>query len=512
MKRRRLLANLAAIVGGVALFAAFPPFGIWPLAVVGIALFVGLFESRSWFGSFWIGMLFGFSFFLPLFEWTRIASGVVIAQVALAFAESLYIGFMAIAWQGLMRGKHRITCGSACGDAACGVGSLRTTAILLAIWWHAMGNGGLQSGLQPSGAFGAVGIRDARRFFFVVVIAVLLQSGARVVAERRLGTAIIAVTCGGALLWAPMFLPLASRADRYIAVGLVQGIIPDETTLAPEQSRALTVTENLVSATENLTGEPDVVFWPESASDRDPREDADARALIEQSSEELGVPLVLGTQRYPGDNRYNEYAVWMPDGTISDLYAKQHPVPFGEYMPYKDFFRSFTDAVDLVSIDMLAGNEPAVLNVPLDDGSLRIATPICFEISYSQIVAEAVRGGAELIVVPTNNASFGESAESRQQFDMTRFRAIEHGRTAIQISTVGVSGVVEPNGVVRDKTEPWTEDARTVRVGLRSEMTFAAQHSAYLLIGTYVAGAILSLVGIGQLIRYRAPWRKEGTP
>lgn len=511
MKRRRLLANLAAIVGGVALFAAFPPFGIWPLAVVGIALFVGALENRSWFGSFWIGMLFGFSFFLPLFEWTRIASGVVIAQVALAFAESLYIGFMAIAWQGLMRGR---------------IGShVAVRAVTLPVVWVAFEQlrsswpfGGMPWGtvgfsqvssplvrLAPWGSEMLVG-------FFVVVIAVLLQSGARAVAERRLGTAIIAVTCGGALLWAPMFLPLASRADRYITVGFVQGIIPDETTLAPEQSRALTVTENLVSATENLTGEPDVVFWPESASDRDPREDADARALIEQSSEELGVPLVLGTQRYPGDNRYNEYAVWMPDGTISDLYAKQHPVPFGEYMPYKDFFRSFTDAVDLVSIDMLAGNEPAVLNVPLDDGSLRIATPICFEISYSQIVAEAVRGGAELIVVPTNNASFGESAESRQQFDMTRFRAIEHGRTAIQISTVGVSGVVEPNGVVRDKTEPWTEDARTVRVGLRSEMTFAAQHSAYLLIGTYVAGAILSLVGIGQLIRYRAPWRKEGTP
>ncbi|MGO1637524.1 MAG: hypothetical protein ACTHYA_03400, partial [Ancrocorticia populi] len=296
MKRRRLLANLAAIVGGVALFAAFPPFGIWPLAVVGIALFVGALESRSWFGSFWIGMLFGFSFFLPLFEWTRIASGVVIAQVALAFAESLYIGFMAVAWQGLMRGR---------------IGShVAVRAVTLPVVWVAFEQlrsswpfGGMQWGtvgfsqvssplvrLAPWGSEMLVG-------FFVVVIAVLLQSGARAVAERRLGTAIIAVTCGGALLWAPMFLPLASRADRYITVGFVQGIIPDETTLAPEQSRALTVTENLVSATENLTGEPDVVFWPESASDRDPREDADARALIEQSSEELGVPLVLGTQR-----------------------------------------------------------------------------------------------------------------------------------------------------------------------------------------------------------------------
>ena len=139
--------------------------------------------------------------------------------------------------------------------------------------------------------------------------------------------------------------------------------------------------------------------------------------------------------------------------------------------------------------------------------SVRIASPICFEVADTPIVAEAVRGGAEMIVVPTNNASFGQSAESRQQFDMTRFRAIEHGRTAIQISTVGVSGIVEPNGVTREVTEPWSEDARTARVGLRSNVTFAARYSQYLQMGTYGAGAVLTLISLVQLAR-----SKKGTP
>ncbi|MGO1943359.1 MAG: apolipoprotein N-acyltransferase [Ancrocorticia sp.] len=497
-------ANLAAIAGGLALFAAFPPLGIWPLAIVGVALLVGALEGRSWFGSFWIGTLFGFAFFFPLFDWARIASGVVIAQIGLSVAEALYIGAMAIVWQGLMRGR---------------LGSFVTLrALTLPLVWIAFEQlrgtwpfGGMPWGtlgfsqvdsplvrLAPWGSVMLVG-------FFVVAIAVLLEWCVKTAIERRLGNAIIAVACGGALLYAPMFLPLGARADSYITAGFVQGIVPDEATLGPDESRALTVTENLVKSTDNLPGDPDVVFWPESASDRDPRTSDDARDLIDQASQSLGVPLVLGTQSYPGENRYNEYVVWMPDGTIAGSYSKQHPIPFGEYMPYKDFFRNFTDAVDLVTIDMLAGTEPAVLDVELANETLTIASPICFEVAETQIVAEAVRGGAELIIVPTNNASFGESAESAQQFDMTRFRAIEHGRTAVQVSTVGVSGVVEPNGVTREVTEPWTEDARTVRVGLRSELTFAARFSQFLLIGTYIAGGALSVLGLINIVRHRLP-------
>ena len=497
---------IAAIAGGLALFAAFPPVGMWPLAIVGIALLVGALEGTGWFSSFWIGTLFGFSFFFPLFDWARIASGVLIAQLGLALAEALYIGAMAVIWQGLMRGRLGHRWG-------------RRTITLPIVWvafeqlrsawpfggmpWGTLGFSQVAGPLVRLAPWGSVMLVG----YSVVAIAVLVAWSAYQARQRNLGSAIIAFASAGALLYAPMFLPLGAKADRYITVGFVQGIIPDETTLEPDQSRALTVTENLVTATERLPGQPDIVFWPESASDRDPRTDETARELIEEASEQLGVPLVLGTQSYPGENRYNEYVVWLPDGTIADSYAKQHPVPFGEYMPYKDFFRNFTAAVDLVSIDMLAGSGPAVLDVPVADGSVRIASPICFEVADTPIVAEAVRGGAEMIVVPTNNASFGHSAESRQQFDMTRFRAIEHGRTAIQISTVGVSGIVEPNGVTREVTEPWSEDARTARVGLRSDVTFAARYSQYLHMGTYGAGAVLALISLVQLAR-----SKKGTP
>ncbi len=501
-KNRILLANLAAIAGGLALFAAFPPLGIWPMAVLGIALLVGVLEGRTWFGSFWLGTLAGSAFFLPLFDWARVASGVWIAQVGLAISQALFIGLMCIAWQGLMRGGL----GANVLVRACTLGltwvafeQLRATVPFGGMPWGILAFSQVDSPLIRLAPWGSVMLVG----FVLVAVAVVLERAATNLRRGVISRAIVAVACAGAVLFAPTFLPLAAKADRYITVGFAQGIVPREGELAEGESQALTVTENLGQATLALPEGLDVVFWPESASDRDPREDQTARELIQESLDILGVPLVLGTQSYPGEYRYNEYVVWMPDGEIVDSYAKQHPVPFGEYMPYRDFFRKFTEAVDLVRVDMLAGTEPAVLDVPLEGGQLRVATPICFEVADTRIVSTAVKQGAELIVVPTNNASFGTTAESRQQFDMTRFRAVEHGRTAIQVSTVGISGIVEPNGVVREVTDTWSEDARSGRIGLRDDITFAARASGHLWWGVFALGAGLSAVALRQLRHHR---------
>jgi apolipoprotein N-acyltransferase len=163
-------------------------------------------------------------------------------------------------------------------------------------------------------------------------------------------------------------------------------------------------------------------------------------------------------------------------------------------------FRSITSAVDQVSVDMRAGTEPAYVDVDLPNGKVRIAVPICFEVAVTPTVSEAVDDGAQLIVVPTNNASFGDSSESLQQFDMTRFRAVEQGRTAIQVSTVGVSGIVEPNGVVRETTEPWTADSRVARVGLRSSLTLATRFTDQIWITCYAVGVALAALALLQLV------------
>ncbi|MFT3942570.1 MAG: apolipoprotein N-acyltransferase [Ancrocorticia sp.] len=501
-KPHLLTSYFMAIGAGMALWAAFPPVGWWPMAILGIALLVGVLQGRTWLASLWWGLVAGTAFFFPMFDWARVASGVVIAQVALAVLQALFIALTAVLWQGLMRGplgKRTLARTVSMAAIWVAVEQLRSVVPFGGMPWGTLAFSQVDGPLVRLAPWGSVQLVG----FILVLVGVLAHHAFASLRRERIGSTFIALAIGGAALFSPAFLPLASTPEDYLKIGFAQGIVPRKGELMPGQSQALTVTSNLVKASRQLPSDVDVVFWPESSSDRDPREDASAHSLISEASEFLGVPLVLGTQSYPGENRYNEYVVWMPGEGIIDSYSKQHPVPFGEYMPYRDFFRQFTTAVDLVSVNMLPGHEPAVLDVPLGGTTVRIAVPICFEVAESRLVAEAIRQGSGLLIVPTNNASFGTTAESRQQFDMTRFRAIEHGRAAIQVSTVGVSGIVEPNGFVHEMTEPWTEDARTARVGLRTEQTFATRSSDILYGGVFGVGALLTAVALCQLWQHR---------
>src|SRR5690606_37514123 len=124
----------------------------------------------------------------------------------------------------------------------------------------------------------------------------------------------------------------------------------------------------------------------------------------------LDAPMLLGAQEFLEDGRrYNVSLLWQEDQGVTGRYAKQHPAPFGEYMPMRDLLRVFSPAVDLVSSDMIAGTEPAVMDVPIArlDRDVRVAPIICFEVGYDEIMQESVRLGATALIVQTNNASFG---------------------------------------------------------------------------------------------------------
>ena len=84
-------------------------------------------------------------------------------------------------------------------------------------------------------------------------------------------------------------------------------------------------------------------------------------------------------------------------------------------------------------------------------GPATVGDVICFEVAYDEVVRDTVTGGAQLLVVQTNNATFNE-AEARQQLAMVRLRAVEHGRPALMASTVGVSAFVDEAGNVHDAT------------------------------------------------------------
>jgi apolipoprotein N-acyltransferase len=303
----------------------------------------------------------------------------------------------------------------------------------------------------------------------------------------------------GLVAVAPLAIPLPTDG-RPVAVGFVQGNVPQAGLEFNAQRRA--VLDNHVSGTERLAqGAPDdlsLVVWPENSSDIDPFRNPDAAAQIDLARTAVGVPLLVGAVlAEPPGYSSNVSLFYLPGVDEPQRYVKLHPVPFAEYIPGRAFFRIFTPMADLAG-NFVAGNEVGTFEVPSSGGDYVALPTICFEVAYDQLMRDSVdaAGGEEsLLVVQTNNATFGYTDESEQQFAISRIRAIEHGRAVVHVSTVGVSGFVAPDGSVTEKTGLFTADQRVARPVVRTERTPADRLGAA---PEWLAAAALLLLVAGS--------------
>jgi len=322
--------------------------------------------------------------------------------------------------------------------------------------------------------------------------------------RRSLRAGLVLGGAATALVLSGLLVPTAAPHGPAVTVAIVQGNVPRLGLEFNAQRRA--VLDNHVDATLDLAAQvaagksrrPDLVIWPENASDIDPliAEDADARARISQAADAIRAPILVGTLLYgPGDHTRNVALVWQPGTGPGDTYVKRHPVPFAEYMPLRSLARLVSDRVDLVRSDFVGGDRPGVLRV----GPARVGVAICFEVAYDGLVRDTVTGGAQLLAVQTNNADF-DPAEAGQQLAMVRLRAVEHGRDAVMVSTVGISAFVDAGGHTSDVSGFNTRAVavRELRLGgartLASELGPAVE---YMLVGL----GVLAFAGAGFIRR-----------
>jgi apolipoprotein N-acyltransferase len=284
-------------------------------------------------------------------------------------------------------------------------------------------------------------------------------------------------------------------------VALIQGSVPD-VGLQFEQ-RARQVLDNHVAQTEKLAAEisagtaprPDLVVWPENSSDVDPLADPSAYALIDRTVKDIGVPVLVGAiLQGPGPtHRRNAGILWSPTTGAGAMYVKRHPVPFAEYIPLRSISEWVSSDAKLVTQDMIAGKGNGLLT----GGPFPIGDVICFEVAYDSLVRSSVAAGAQLLVVQTNNATFGHTAETYQQLAMSRLRAVESGRTVLQVATTGVSAVIGPDGDVRERSGAlYTPAILDTTVPLRTGQTIATRVGAvpeYVLAGLAVAAILAAL-------------------
>ncbi|MGW5422491.1 apolipoprotein N-acyltransferase [Streptomyces sp. NPDC003943] len=487
---RRLLRPGAATLSGLLLFLSFPPRPLWWLALPAFGLLGWTLRGRRLRAGFGLGYLAGLGFLLPLLVWTGEEVG-PLPWLALAAVSALFIGVVGLGVAAVSRLPAWPVFAAAvwiAGEAA------RARVPFGGFPWGKIAFGQADGVFLPLAAVGGTPVLG----FAVALCGFGLYEVLRQVLARRAAAGTDAAqaearprTPRGPLLAAALAvlvpvtgalaaMPLVSDAaeDGTATVAAVQGNVPRLGLDFNSQRRA--VLDNHANRTKELAAavkagrepQPDFVLWPENSSDIDPYANPDAFDVISQAVADIDAPTVIGAVIAPPTGKLrNTLIEWDPKkGPVAE-YDKRHVQPFGEYIPMRSFVRLFSSDVDRVRRDFGPGHKVGVFDL----AGTKVGLATCYEAAFDWAVRDTVTHGAQLITVPSNNATFGRSEMTYQQLAMSRVRAVEHSRSVVVPVTSGVSAVIRPDGTIVAQTKLFTPDVLVEKVPLRSSLTPATR-------------------------------------
>jgi apolipoprotein N-acyltransferase len=187
--------------------------------------------------------------------------------------------------------------------------------------------------------------------------------------------------------------------------------------------------------------------------------------------------------------RQNIGVVWDPVDGPGQRYVKRHAVPFGEYIPLRGVLAPFIDRLDQIAQDQASGSTPGILHM----AGVRVGDVICFEVAYDGLVRDVVTAGAQLVVVQTNNATYLDTGQLEQQWDISRLQAIQTGRVVAVAATNGISGFAAPDGRALAQAQPGTRALLVRRVALYEQTSLGVR------LGEPLEG-LLALLGLGAAV------------
>jgi len=462
-------AVLLAAAAGPVLDAGFPDKNLWPLTLVGIGLVLPTLIGRRAGGSFLVGLVAGVSFYLVHIGWATEFLGNVVPMVALVTLESLFFAVGAICITLAYRWLPRVwpsTVGRLLLLPVVVSGLWTAREALVSVWPYggfAWGRVALSQSESPlASLFPWLGVSGVS-FVMVAFVALVIEI-VRAGRARGLVLSTVAVGVASVILAVPAF-PLAM--DGSIRVAAVQGAGKAAYLDQREYGDLLAAQVDATQAIEDKK-DVDVVLWPEGGTDIDPTQDPYASFVFDSIASEFDAPFISGAITSEGDTTWNSSLLWIKGDGAVDKYNKRHPVPFGEYIPDRAIWRPFApDLIDLVQREYT----PGVTDSVFDLGDVIVGVNICFDIVDDQLMTESVEDGAQVIFAQSNNADFGRTDESVQQLAIARVRALELGRSVVNISTVGTSAIILADGETLDQLEWYKPGSMVADVPTSSAIT-----------------------------------------
>jgi apolipoprotein N-acyltransferase len=510
------LALVVALGAGPVLDGGFPAGDVWPLTFVGVAFVLVALRGRRAGGAFLVGLVAGLSFYLIHIQWATLFLGVV-PWAALSGLEALFFGggavlivlayrWIPVVWPGTLGRTVLLPV------VVAGLWTLRE--FVAGNWPYggfAWGRVALSQSESPFGSLVAYLGISGLSFLMVAIVAVIIELA--LLSTVRSSTRVLA---GATVVVSALAIPAwPTFTDGTATIAGVQG--NGKAGYFDSAERAYgDLTDAQVLAMQGVdpaADDLDLIVWPEGGSDRDPTRDEFGRYVFDAITQGYGAPLLSGviTESPDGETAYNSSILW-DDGEVRGQYDKKHPVPFGEYVPDRAFWRPFApELIDLIARDYTPGTRDETIDV----GDFVAGVSICFDIVDDQLITNMMDQGAEVIIAQTNNADFGsrpgQTDENEQQLAIAKMRAIETARSVVNVSTVASTRVIDAHGDVVDGTADYQAGTMVTEVPLGTGTTPAvvASRAIELLVSLFGA-AMLVMAGVWRGRRSTAREQQDG--
>ncbi len=502
------------VVAGLLMGLSWQPYGLWPLLLVGIPAFTLMVRTARPRRAFGLGYVFGLAMLVVTINWVQVLGGWV-AALLIVF-EALFFGLLGLAVSLVARLRLWPLAAACCWSL---IEFAYSRLPFGGFGWTRVAYAAVDTPL--AGLFPIVGVAGVS-----FTVALIGQLVAWIVVSARAGsrrpvlvgaavTVILVVL--GASLRSFQVEPLAGEAGS-VKVGVVQGNVPGRGIEA--MGRARSVTNNHLAQTIDLMTRarlgqvpmPDFLLWPENSTDIDPLRDTVTRSTVQSAAEIAGRPILVGAvTEGPGEDERQTTAMWWDpvDGVVA-TYHKRNLVPFGEWIPFRAQLLPVVPILSQVGAQSVAGTEPGVLDVDVAGRPIKVGDVICFELAYDQTVYQTITGGAQVLMVQSNNATYGGTGQIEQQFAITRARAMESRREIAVATTNSVSGFIDRDGRVVQRTEEFAPANLVAELPLRSALTPAVVLAPWLDRGLALAGLLCCLFVVAWRRARRPTMREDG--
>jgi len=455
-----LSKNLACLIAGALLPLAFMPYDWWLLAILSPVVLLWAWKDARYKQAFFCGFLYGAGKYGVGVYWVFISihrfGG---SNIAISFILTLGFVLLLAFFIGLQGLLFRW-----CTKRATGLSQI---LIFPATWvitewvfewfltgfpWLYLGNSQVSSPLAGyAPVFGIFGVS-----FIVALCAALLFTAITKRAMRAyfclFGLLIITIT-GWALYQVNWSTPLPNT----LKIAMIQGNTPLLMQWNPEAIDMILEKYQRLSAP--YWKHYPLVIWPENAIPLPKPYAAPFFANIDKTAKQYGGTLITGNP-VPAPNEAGYFNSMRMIGKNQGIYYKRHLVPFGEYLPMASLLRGMINFFNLPMSDFVSGpEEQTIFNV----NGLLIAPFICYEIAYSDLVRHDLPH-ANLLLTISNDAWFGGSAASWQQFEIGQMQAIATARPLITVTNNGITGIINTKGEVTALAAPFTTHILTSTV------------------------------------------------